>query len=216
MPQDLFKVQTWFLLLCFSLGNLYHESDAYWYVWHRLRGLHWGSATFLWHSQLCTEESSWYFRVLSHARVLARSFHLAVAEHTGPSPFRLVSVPDICWPLRTLICCSKCDSSLGIGHPWWPGPPGRLWHLRPRSVVLPAPHPGGLQAQMPSRGSEDQPPPPGRGSHPYPLSAKSPALSQGHPFAKCCSFREPRFQTQWPEGSCVQTFSTLGSIKCLQ
>ena len=139
-------------------------------MWHRLRGLQWESATFPWHLQLWTEESPWYFPVLSHTKVLARSFHLAVAEHTGPLPFRLVPVPVICGPLGTLTCYSRYDTSLSIGHPWWLGPPReRLWHLRPRSVVLPAPTLGDCKHRVPSRGSGNQPPPARVGKSSLPL-----------------------------------------------
>lgn len=98
-----------------------------------------------------------------------QTFHLAVAEHTGPSRFRLVSVPNILWPLRTLIYCFKYDSSLGIGHPWWPGAPRE-------AVASEAPLSG--PAYAPPWGTagtgafpwlrEPTTPQPGWGSHPYP------------------------------------------------
>ena len=97
--------------------------------------------------------------------------------------------------------------------------PERPWLLRPSSVVLPAPTLGTASMRCLPVAQRTQPNPllPGWRSHPlcscYFSSCPS---SQGHPFPKCYSFREPRFQILWPEWQlCPDIFHLLPSPSSL-
>ena len=115
-------------------------------------------------------QSSLYFRVPSHAGVLARSLYLAVAGKAGPSPFRLVFGPNVCGPLRALVYYSKYDTSQCSGHPWWWGPSREAVAPEAQFSGAACPHPGDCKHEVPPCGSENPTKPPA------PRMEKSPPL----------------------------------------